>query len=82
MKLTLAQVRKEIQKQHPKLDVKKGPGYYYFYSEDDKLAYALIEPFVQEAATVMVNYCHHLSMENWIESANEVMAKAKEMGYE
>lgn len=82
MKLTLAQIRKQIQKQYPALDVKKGPGYYYFFSDNEKLYYALIEPCIQEYTTVMVNYCHHLSMENWIESANEVMAKAKEMGYE
>lgn len=82
MKLTLAQVRKEIQKQYPMLNIKRGPGYYYFFSDHDKLAYALIEPVVQESATVMVDYCSHLSMENWLEAAHEVMTKAKEMGYE
>jgi hypothetical protein len=82
MKLTLAQVRKEIQKQYPLLDVRRGPGYYYFTSNDENLDYHLIDSNLQDYVTVMVNYCSHLSMSRWMECAHDVMAKAKEIGYE
>lgn len=68
--LTLARVNKKIQEKYPKLLLVRGEDYFYFSSDDDALADALL---ARESSAVYVYRLNHQSLEQWLADADWVM---------
>lgn len=71
----LDQVRKLVQKKYPHLDIHRGNGYYYWFSDtDDKLGVDLCSCY-----TTSIGVCHvsHKSFDSWLEEADSIMDEIK-----
>ncbi|CAB4153023.1 hypothetical protein UFOVP605_36 [uncultured Caudovirales phage] len=62
---TIPSVNKALRKQGINLDLWKGEGYHYFSFDDGKY---------YTTVSVMVCYTSHLSIERWMQEANDAMA--------
>jgi hypothetical protein len=69
----LVQVRKRVQKKYPDLDIQKGNGYYYWFSDtDEKLGNKLSGCYT---TSVYVNHVSHKSYDSWMEEADDIMGQ-------
>ncbi len=68
--MTKIDLNKEIRKVHPKLRMTQSNGYCYFYSNDENLSLYLCR---LQSTSVWTCYWSDLTLERWVEEANEVM---------
>lgn len=74
---SLAQVRKEIQKKYPHLDITRnhdesGTPYYYFFSDDDETALTVCSNYT---TSVWISRFDNISLEAWLFQADQIMNK-------
>lgn len=69
---SLMQIRRYIQTKYPTLDLGKGNGYYWFFSEDEKLGNAISS---LNTSSVYVASLKQLSLEEWMQEAEDLMKK-------
>ena len=68
---SLAQLRKFLQKKYPLIDIARGSGYYYFYSEDAETSIQLNK---NPSTSVYVFNCKELSFEQWMRDLDEMLS--------
>lgn len=68
---TINQVQKEIKKLFPLIELIKGEGYFWIWSEDEETAKKIGQLF---STSIYVDKICHLSMEQWIQSVKSVLA--------
>jgi hypothetical protein len=68
---TLTQVNKAIQKVYPTLNLTKGEGYFYLYSDDDATGNQLAMWYCTSIYSCHLNQC---TVEQWVESV-EMLAE-------
>lgn len=72
---SLAQVRKFLQKKYPLIDITRGQGYYYFFSDDDATN-AQLQKNAEQG--VYVFNCRELTLEQWMEELEQKLLRPEE----
>lgn len=76
--LTLKKINAELQKKYPGIELVRGQGYFYVYSEDDDLGLKLAGLYT---TSIPVDKLNQMTMEKWIEAVEYVLKDMQRLPY-
>lgn len=74
--LTLAKVNKAINAKYPGVQLTKGEGYFYLYSDDKEIGLKICGLYTSSIGVFAIN---HLNLEQWLMHVNRVLNDAERL---